>query len=310
MISELPDDKTLEQLEARAVAYAREAGHLMLTRCREPHEGAYKSKGMRNPVTDVDRELEALLRSSIARDFPDHAILGEEGTGVGAESSPYCWVLDPLDGTTNFVNGLPLFAVSIGVLYRLVPVVGAIFSTQTPFGSEGVFHAAKGRGARLGDTPLRIIGEDEPSPNRLTSVPGSYRRFEIDKELRKRHGEPRVLGSVAVEMALTGAGVFQFAVFGSPKIWDVAAGVLIVQEAGGAVLVGNKHNSSWETLERFSPSGVSEEEQTGLRSWARPLIVGSPGIAAFVAQHLRMRPKPGAKARSGSSPAGGKRGSQ
>lgn len=275
-----------------------------------PLQVDYKSKGMRNPVTDLDKELETFLRSAIARDFPDHAILGEEGTGVEAEKSEYCWVLDPLDGTTNFVNGLPFFAVSIGVLCRLVPVVGVIFSTQTHLGFGGVFHAARGRGAWLDDVSLRIVDGGEPSPGRLTSVPGSYRRFEMDRELRRRHGEPRVLGSVAVEMALTSAGVFQFAVFGSPKIWDVAAGVVIMQESGGEVMVGTKDSGIWEKLETFS-SGISGEDgQIDLRRWSRSLIVGPSGVASFVAKHLRPRSKPGARGRSGSSQAGGKPDSQ
>lgn len=275
---------------------------------RGPLAVSYKSEHMRNPVTDADKAAESFLRSSISIDFPGHGILGEEGTGSGVEGSEFTWVLDPVDGTTNFVNSFPFFAVSIGVLHRMVPVAAAVFASHTHIGTAGVFHAQRGGGAFLDDLPLRLADGAKPVPGRLAAVPGSYsRRFKVEKELMKCHGEPRVVGCVALEMSLTAAGVFQFAVFGGPRVWDVAGGLLIVREAGGVILVGNASTGVWEDFESFAPTQAGQMDRTeGLRKWARPVLAGSPGIARFVAQHLTPRPRSEARGRSGSSPASGK----
>ena len=166
----------------------------------------------------------------------------------------------------------------------------------------------RGGGAHLDGVPLNLGDDDGPRSSGLISVPAGYgRSVKADKELRKRQGEPRVLGSIALEMALAAGGVFQFAIFGAPRIWDVAAGVLLVREAGGSVLARNRETGEWEELESFATAGADPAEQEkALRKWARPILAGNRAAVTFLAQHLMIRARSRARGRSGSSPDGGK----
>ena len=143
----------LEEIERRAVEFARKAGEILLGHFRQPLQIEYKSEGRRDPVTQADRESEDWLRSAISEAFPDHGIVGEENPNSEHGSADFVWVLDPLDGTTNFLNGLPVFASSIGVLYRGRPAVAAIFVPGPDGGS--VVHARRGGGAFQGRPPHR-----------------------------------------------------------------------------------------------------------------------------------------------------------
>jgi fructose-1,6-bisphosphatase/inositol monophosphatase family enzyme len=124
----------------------------------------------------------------------------------------------------------------VGVLWRNRPVVGAIFTPSGPAATPVTFHARAGGGAAMGGTPMRVADEPEPTKARLSGLPGHYWQ---DMRFRRRKppglGETRTLGSTALELALIGAGVLQYGIFWSPKIWDVAAGVLLVREAGGEI---------------------------------------------------------------------------
>ncbi|MBI4575244.1 MAG: inositol monophosphatase, partial [Planctomycetes bacterium] len=132
----------LREYQGFAEGLAREAGGLLL----EMADRGYRLKARRNLVTEADTASERLIAARIRAAWPDHGLLGEEGTrhpGGGR----WTWVVDPLDGTTNFLNGLPLFAVSIALLEEGVPVVGAVF-VPWPRASRGrVLHARKGGGA-------------------------------------------------------------------------------------------------------------------------------------------------------------------
>lgn len=105
-----PDPALFAEIEESAATWAREAGHLLLARFRTALAVEYKSKGRQDPVTEADREAERFLHTAIHARFPDHGVLGEEGAEA-AQGAPFVWVLDPLDGTTNYINGLPLWCV-------------------------------------------------------------------------------------------------------------------------------------------------------------------------------------------------------
>ena len=142
-------------------------------------------------------------------------------------------MLDPLDGTTNFMNGLPVFASSIGVLYRGRPVAAALY-VPWPNGAGGfVLHCRKGGGCFADDDPVSVYETQEPVPSRLIGVPGYFgvaNRF--SKQLANKAGEPRTTGSIAYELALTARGVMQYAIFGAPRMWDMAGGALAVMGGG------------------------------------------------------------------------------
>ena len=291
-----PDDALLARIEAEAVHMAWGAGAILARYFGKSMEVEYKQKGERDPVTSADRESEAYLKESISSRFPEHGILSEEDNEEQKATLPdMVWVLDPLDGTTNFLNGLPLYAVSIGVLHLGIPVVGVLY-IPWPVSSGGtVLHARKGGGAFLDKEPLTIGAEQEgPRGNRITTLPGSFGAvYRFRKEMRGKVGEVRLTGSIAYEIALVARSVSQYAFTSAPHIWDVAAGTLMVTEAGGASLLLTKDSRSWQPVGSLVPGwekGIISHET--LRKWSASMIFGNPQTAHFVANNLYRRRRP------------------
>ncbi|MBI4201534.1 MAG: inositol monophosphatase [Chloroflexi bacterium] len=284
-----PPPDELAAVEAHAASLAQQAGDLLLEHFNRPLEVSYKSKGHADPVTEADRASEKLLMDGIRARFPSHAILSEETPETSNAGSPYLWVLDPLDGTTNFLNRFPLWAVSIGVLYQGIPVAGALFvPVLTPLGGQ-VLHAGAGGGAFLGSSPIKLPSDDEPSDRRLAAVPGFFwNQFRVHPDLRRKIGELRSTGTIVGELALASAGALQFAAFSGPKIWDVAAGILVVQEAGGRVLV-RAGRGAWQPFHSFTQPGAGLPRDGDLRKWSAGLLAGGPQSVAEAAQGLRPR---------------------
>ncbi len=278
----------LEEIERRAVEFARKAGEILLDHFRKPLEVEYKSHNRRDPVTQADRACEDWLRAAIADAFPDHGIIGEENAPSDHTAADYVWVLDPLDGTTNFLNGLPVFASSIGVLYRGRPAAGAIFVPGA--GGGAVLHARQGGGAFQDGAPVSVSTNAEPEQGRLTGMPSYYWRMWGFKDgLRMRLGELRSLGSIAYEMALVARGGMQLCLFAQPKIWDVAAGALLVSEAGGRVLERRGRRSAWAPFTVFGPDGVSLEE---LHAWRASIMTGNADVASHAGTRISPRARP------------------
>ena len=286
------DESLVAEIEAKAADMARQSGEILRQYFRRPLEVEYKDKKEQDPVTTADKESQRYLCEAISRDFPEHGILGEEGPeDREAAAADFLWVLDPLDGTTNFINGLPAYAVSIGVLHRGSPLVGALF-IPWPGQNDGlVLHARKGGGSWAGEERVSISEGDGPKANRLAGLPASFgARFRLRKGLRGRVGEVRVTGSIAYELALTTLGGFQYVLFGGPRVWDVAAGAVLVTEAGGAALVGNKGGRLWEPLTTLGPPWEGGRPNLGqIRDWVTPLIAGEAKVTAVVVANLQRR---------------------
>ena len=280
------------ELETEAAEMARRASGILRSHFWSRLDVKYKDEGKQDPVTPADLEVETYLREAISGRYPDHGIVGEEGPeGQDALAPDFLWILDPLDGTTNFVNGLPIYAISIGVLHRGTPVAGALF-LPWPGEEEGlVLQARRGGGARLNGEPISIADAEGPEANRLSCLPASFGGlFRFRKGLRGKVGQVRVTGSIAYELALAACGVFQYVIIGGPRIWDMTAGALVVMEAGGVVVSRNRKGSGWEPLTCFGPSwdsgppGIKE-----VRSWMVPLVAGSPQAVSMVVANLRPR---------------------
>ena len=277
----------LARIERDAVEFARAAGALLLEHFRRPLEVEYKSANRRDPVTEADRRAEALLRDAISDAYPDHGIVGEEAENTDHETPEFAWVLDPLDGTTNFLNGLPVFASSIGVLRHGVPVVSALFVPGVEDGGGTVYHARLGGGAFQDDRRLAVTENAEPERGRLTGLPSFYwRMYGFRDGLRQRLGEIRSLGSIAFEMAMTARGTFQMAMINAPRVWDVAGGVLLVVEAGGAVLTRTGRSDHWRPLDGFRTDAPTLDN---LRAWRSPVVAGNRELAAHVGERVRQR---------------------
>ena len=289
----LVDEVLAMEIEARAVEMARGASRILQARFRGPLEVEYKDdKKEQDPVTSADKESQAYLSEYIARHFPAHGIVGEEDSQDDEALAPeFLWILDPLDGTTNFLNGLPIYAVSIGVLHRGNPIAGALF-IPWPGEKDGVvLHARKGGGAWMDEKPISIPGSETIKANRLTGIPASFgARFHLGRDLRRQVGEVRVTGSVAYELALTALGAFQYVVFGGPRIWDMAGGVIIVMEAGGTVMARSRKGSRWEPLTALGPPWEKgPPTMKEVRNWVTTLIAGNAHIAPFVGDNLQSR---------------------
>ncbi|HWO94580.1 MAG TPA: inositol monophosphatase [Dehalococcoidia bacterium] len=285
----LPSPEDLALIRSEAARLAGEAGELVTEYFRRPLEVRFKSdKGDSDPVTQADEASERFLREAILSRFPGHAVLGEEGRDVaGDASSAWVWVLDPVDGTTNYLNGLALFGVSVGVLHLGRPVAGAIYLPSGVVAAPVVVHAAVGQGAACADEP--IVREDRAgSGARIGGVPGGgMRRFRGPAPAGVRLGEPRVLGSISYEMALVALGVLQYAIFARPRIWDVAAGAVIVREAGGSVLT--QQAGRWAPLDGFGTSS-SAADGLDLREWRAPVVAGDGDVAAYLTMSIPQPP--------------------
>ena len=289
----MDDQSYLQRLEDSCAELAGKAGVLLRERFGSILDVEFKDKKKElDPVTSADKDSQELLKAEIGNRFPHHGILGEEDAdGEDAVSPDFLWVLDPLDGTTNFLNGLPIYAVSIGVLHKGVPVAASLFVPWPKASGGVVLHAHRGGGCRMDGEPLTINSREGPNPNRLSGLPGSFGLgFRFTGGLHKRAGEPRVTGSIAYEMALVAMGSVQYALFGGPKLWDVAAGVLIVAEAGGRVMLRPKDSRGWEQAHALATGWENGAPNLkDLRRWSLPVLAGDSLVVPSVAANLRRR---------------------
>jgi myo-inositol-1(or 4)-monophosphatase len=196
-------------------------------------------KGAIDLVTEIDLQIEREFRATIAERFPSHAVLGEEfeETGDREARPPFCWVFDPIDGTTNYAHGLPIFCASLALEIDGVAAVGAVYDPTR----RELFTAERGQGAWLNGRPIRVSGATALIDSLL--VTGFHYNIHRDAtELIELFGEfisraraVRRLGSAALDLCYVAAG--RFDAFWEHKLqpWDVAGGALIVEEAGGRV---------------------------------------------------------------------------
>lgn len=240
-------------------------------------------------MTEADKAVEGYLAEAVAARFPDHAVLGEEGHDPDG-AHDFEWIVDPIDGTINFVNRLPFFAVSIGVLHRRRPVVGAL---HFPLTGE-TLHARRGGGAFRDGTPIRVHPATAPSGRVTIGLPPGYLfQFKTGRAARRKLGEPRSLGSIVYEIGLVANGGFGWAIFRAPKIWDVAGGLTVVTEAGGTALRYDEQARAWQPLDRFElPTPKDPQKPPRLRDWYAPVIVGATPLVTALAPQIAPRRAP------------------
>ncbi len=198
-----------------------------------------EKKGAIDLVTEIDLEIERGFRAMIAERFPDHEVLGEEfgGEADHAGIPRVCWVFDPIDGTTNYAHGLPIFCSSLALEIEGEPIVAAVYDPSR----KELFTAERGQGARLNGQPLRVSSADALIDSLL--VTGFH--YDVQKDpgevitlfgtFISQARAVRRLGSAALDLCYVAAGRFDG--FWEKKLqpWDIAGGALIVMEAGGRV---------------------------------------------------------------------------
>ena len=299
-----PDDKTLADMEALAVELARGAGEILTERFGGSLSVEFKDERRRDPVTDADTAAQEYLVKGISLRFPHHGILGEEDEegeeDASREAQDLLWVLDPLDGTKNFLHGLPVYASSVGAMHRGEPIVGAVF-TSWPNGAGGiVHHARKGGGAFADGIPISV--GDLADGGQLATIPGSFDRIHrLGRRARDAAADPRVTGSIAYELILAARGATKYMYTSNPHLWDIVGGVAVALEAGAAMMVGSRRGGalgifpsiSWRKSAALVDGwGDAPPSVRQLRRWARPLALGNPSAVESIAANMRFRGGP------------------
>lgn len=219
-----------------AVRAARTAGNIIARGFENRDDLMTEAKGENDFVTRIDKEAEQAIINKIKQSYPEHSFVGEEG-GVVAGDETFKWVIDPLDGTTNFIKGIPHFAVSIALLHKGKLDQAVVFD---PIRGE-LFTASRGQGAQLNGYRIRTGNAKELTSTILaTALPfknkenlaGYQDSFNL---IFRQCGDIRRSGSAALDLAYVAAGRYDGYWEKGLKPWDIAAGELLVREAGGLI---------------------------------------------------------------------------
>jgi myo-inositol-1(or 4)-monophosphatase len=227
-------DFNLDHAFQRALEAVLEAGRILKKGFQKTK--IYQKKGAIDLVTEWDFKSQETMVSRLRTHFPDADFLVEE-SGIERRLSPYCWVLDPLDGTTNFVHGFPFFCVSLALICEDVPLLGIVHNPEL----EETYWAIKGKGAFFNSRPIRVSSLPKVSQSLLaTGFPYNIRK--THKPILKRFEQVilrgqgvRRPGSAALDLCLVARGVMDGFWEQFLKPWDTAAGAFIVEEAGGRI---------------------------------------------------------------------------
>lgn len=217
-----------------AVRAARAAGRVITRGYENLSDLQIQSKGASDYVTDIDKEAEKTIIETIKKSYPEHSFLAEE-SGSSDHNPDFLWVIDPLDGTTNFIRGIPHFAVSIGLLYKGKLDQAVVFD---PLRGE-LFTASRGAGAQLNGYRIRATKPKHLEDTTLaTAFPFKNKALFDDSNTRfkkvfMRCGDVRRMGSAALDLAYVAAGRYDGYFELGLQPWDYAAGALLVREAGG-----------------------------------------------------------------------------
>ena len=246
----------LESITLQTIEIVRQAGGFIKQEAAKFDRSQTEYKAANNLVSYVDKETEKMLVSGLRQILPEAGFITEEGT-AGEESNPneLYWVIDPLDGTANFIHSLPIYCVSVGLVQNSIPIAGVIYH----LGTEELFYGWQGGGAwcsppipnrgnrsdstigDLGSTRLKVSGASTLGDSLLaTGFP--YYKFEkqdrylkiLETLMQRCHGLRR-MGAAAIDLAYVAAGRFEAFYEYNLNSWDMAAGALLILEAGGQI---------------------------------------------------------------------------
>lgn len=225
-----------EELARLACEAAREGADLLLRRFRDRTLVA-EIKAENDFVSAADRESEEAIVGFLEKHLPDHQILSEEAGRLGPGGSEYQWIVDPLDGTSNYLQGLPIWGISVACKRGDDLLAGAIYD---PLG-DNMFEGARGRGARWNGSAMKVSSQQDLSGSFLATGYPFKARGAIDiylKVFRTAYLEARSIrrcGAASLDLAYTAAGVYDGFFEFRLSAWDLAAGVVLIREAGGVV---------------------------------------------------------------------------
>lgn len=218
-----------------ALRAARDATSLIQDALSRPDRIEVFQKGSNDFYTNVDKAVEERIINSIRKAYPDHSFLGEENGRIDGRDSDTVWVIDPIDGTRNFMHGYPHFCISIACVQKGRVEHGLIFD---PVRQEE-FSASRGRGAQLNDARIRVNncpGLDRATVGYSCAGKDNFNTFlQLQEKLQGKVAGMRFSGSCAMDLAYLAAGRLDAVWMAGMHFWDVAAGILLVQEAGGMI---------------------------------------------------------------------------
>lgn len=245
-----------------AVRAARSAGKVIVRALEQLDKVEIESKGTNDFVTSVDKDAENTIVDIIRKSYPTHTIIGEECGLLKGTDDDYQWVIDPLDGTTNFIKGIPHFAVSIALKVKGKVDQAVIFD---PIRGE-LFSASRGKGAQLNGFRIRVASHKELAGTVIaTGFPFKHKQhtnayMDMFKTLFTKTADMRRAGSAALDLAYVAAGRIDGFFEIGLKPWDTAAGELLVIEAGGLVtdFVGGHNHVNSGNIVAGSPRLLKE----------------------------------------------------
>jgi len=235
----------LPELLTQTIRIVQETGTFIQTSAFTFNSDTIVDKSLNQLVSEVDIQAENMLVRGLSKLQVDAGFIGEENTISLDNSKDYQWIIDPLDGTTNFLHGLPVYCISVALAFQGKPILGVILELN----KNELFYATKGGGAFLNEKKIKVT--DTQNLNKTLIATGfPYYNFEameayldVLNELMRNTRGLRRLGSAAVDLAYTACGRFDGFFEWGLSPWDVAAGIIIVQEAGGSVTdFENKQN--------------------------------------------------------------------
>ncbi|MBK8945277.1 MAG: inositol monophosphatase [Ignavibacteriae bacterium] len=219
----------------KIIDISKEAGEIIRNGYRKNISIEFKTDAS-NIVTNIDKSAEKIITDFIMKEFPTHSIIAEE-SGLTTKNSEYQWVIDPLDGTTNFAHGLPLFSVSIGVQKNDETFYGVIYDVMR----DTIFAAEKGSGTFENDKKISVSKNDNLAESLLVTgfsydIKNNYlEEVNYFAQFLTKVRAIRRLGSAAIDFCFVANGIFDGFWEANLKAWDVCAGLLIVEEAGGKI---------------------------------------------------------------------------
>ena len=227
----------LNAILKKSLRLIKETGDFIKTEAGKFTHASIEYKGKNDLVSYVDKEAEKLLVAGLSEILPESGFITEEGTAEKGRSDEYNWVIDPVDGTTNFVHGIPFYCISVGLMDGDEVIMGIIYEPNR----DEAFYTIKGDKAYLNDkeihvSPIKKLGESLLATgfpySKLHSTP-AYIKV-VEELMPKTHGLRR-MGSAAIDLAYVACGRFEGFFEYNLKPWDVAAGGFLVQQAGGKV---------------------------------------------------------------------------
>jgi len=241
-------------------------------------------------VTSIDKKSQKIVFDIMMKHFPEHVLLGEEESSYNSKKAKdWLWIVDPIDGTTNYVNKLPIFAISIAILYKGRPVASSITIPSNKNKKTTMF-AIKDQGTWINDQQI-IINKDLHKPKKgiLSGNPKWIRKkFILDNKLNENLGEIRNLGSTCYELFLVANNQMQYAISGYAHSWDFAAGILLIIEAGGSVMIYSDKKNKFINFDGWS-DGYSNDEGTykSIQNWKGLILSGNKNIVNYISKNIK-----------------------